>query len=218
MSRKSQIEYKVVNNIKFRRCSKCSELKPLNEFNKSKKSPDGLDYWCKDCKKQVRIKWYLDNPQYNKQYGEEHKDELTEKNKQYRKEHKNELAEKKKQWYKSNKKERSKYFKQWSNSLRGYCWACRYNNLREDIKHGRIAPNEDPLPPLEYYMEKFSEGIDFYDGKRYPFNKLGFDRIDNTLPHIIENIVVCTTEHNKQRGNKPFEEFMKMFDNEYETN
>lgn len=32
-----------------KRCSKCGETKPLDEFGKDKKSPDGKNYWCKPC-------------------------------------------------------------------------------------------------------------------------------------------------------------------------
>lgn len=31
-------------------CSRCKKSLKLNSFTKSKISPDGLDYWCRDCK------------------------------------------------------------------------------------------------------------------------------------------------------------------------
>jgi hypothetical protein len=32
-------------------CKKCKVLKPLNSFSRNKNLKDGLQWWCKDCKK-----------------------------------------------------------------------------------------------------------------------------------------------------------------------
>lgn len=37
----------------MKRCSKCKELKPLSEFNKTKTNKDGLSYLCSPCNRQV---------------------------------------------------------------------------------------------------------------------------------------------------------------------
>lgn len=84
-------------------------------------------------------------------------------------------------------------------TIERYTYIVRWCNLRNDREHERCGKDEDPLPPHSYYIEKFSEGIDYYDGKKYPFNELGFDRIDDNLPHTIDNMVVATTFHNKDR-------------------
>ena len=34
-----------------KRCSKCGEEKPLEEFSKNISTADSLERWCKDCKK-----------------------------------------------------------------------------------------------------------------------------------------------------------------------
>lgn len=34
----------------FRRCSDCKEVKPLNEFHRNKRLPDGYHYACKQCR------------------------------------------------------------------------------------------------------------------------------------------------------------------------
>ena len=34
-----------------KRCTKCGEVKALSEFHKSKNQKDGLDVWCKTCKR-----------------------------------------------------------------------------------------------------------------------------------------------------------------------
>jgi len=41
----------------MKKCTQCKELKPLNEFHKSKGSNDGLSYYCKSCK-QKKLQLY----------------------------------------------------------------------------------------------------------------------------------------------------------------
>lgn len=105
--------------------------------------------------------------------------------------------------------------KQRYSTIEGYAYNTRHNNLREDRKYGRIAADEDPLAPLEYYIWGIQQR-DFYDGKQYHWSEMGFDRIDNSKPHTIDNIVPCTTEHNRQRGRKSFEEFCEVMRQENE--
>ena len=45
----------------LKKCSSCGSEKPLSEFNKSKSTPDGLDYRCRDCAKA-----------HSKRYREQH--------------------------------------------------------------------------------------------------------------------------------------------------
>lgn len=56
-------------------CSKCGRELPLECFSKDRTSKDGLQYWCKECKKQHNKQWYADNREYilaqQKQYGAE---------------------------------------------------------------------------------------------------------------------------------------------------
>lgn len=39
-------------------CSKCKEIKPLEDFHKNKKNEDGLHYHCKVCRKEESLKTY----------------------------------------------------------------------------------------------------------------------------------------------------------------
>ena len=157
-------------------CTKCGRELPLSEFHKNKNKKDSLDAWCKECKKQC--------------YAE----------------HRAERIEKMKQWRTDNAEHIKEYDKQrhaeWYATLEGYAYCVRSRNLHIDREKGRCGKDEDPLPSLEYYIECFAEGIDYYDGKQYPFNEMGFDRIDNSKPHTIDNIVVATTFHNKDRWYK----------------
>jgi uncharacterized protein YlaI len=42
-------------------CSKCKLEKPLDQFNKRKKSPDGKMYMCKDCNRLAINTWHKNN-------------------------------------------------------------------------------------------------------------------------------------------------------------
>ena len=181
-----------------KKCSKCGRELPLESFSKYKRSKDGLFCWCKEC---------------HKQYRAEHAEERAAYDKQYRAEH----AEYYKQLYQANREERLEYQKQYDAehaearkqynagryaTIEGYAYNVRNNNLYADRKRGRIAKDEDQLPPLSYHIDKFSEGIDYYDGKHYHWSELGFDRIDDKLPHTVDNMVVATTKHNIDRWHK----------------
>ena len=53
----------------MKKCSKCSELKPVEMFGKNKSRKDGLEYWCKLCKRDI-----LNNcvKKYHENYYREH--------------------------------------------------------------------------------------------------------------------------------------------------
>lgn len=41
-----------------KRCPKCGETKPITEFSKNSKTKDGLQPWCKHCKKTANAAIY----------------------------------------------------------------------------------------------------------------------------------------------------------------
>ena len=44
-----------------KRCTKCGETKPLNEFGRLGRAPDGLDYWCRECQRENSRRWRAAN-------------------------------------------------------------------------------------------------------------------------------------------------------------
>lgn len=58
-------------------CSKCKESKPITDFYKDIKYPDGYFCWCKSCKHE-----------YYKAYYEKNKPTFQARNKNWYKEHK----------------------------------------------------------------------------------------------------------------------------------
>lgn len=160
-----------------------------------------------DERKQYKKQWYTKNKEAISEYRKQWYTENKERIKQYYQENKEAMAEYQKQWRTENKE----YQNQWHATLKGYCNNIRNANIQKDRKYGRI---DDELPSnyptIEDYMELL-QMPDFYDGKQYHFTEMGLDRIDNSLPHTLDNIVPCTTQHNRERHLMSFDEFKTKF-------
>lgn len=70
----------------MKQCTKCKEVKPLEEFNKDKSRKDGLRYNCKSCTNAISKKWYKNNPEKAK--AKARVKEWYKKNPNYSKKHK----------------------------------------------------------------------------------------------------------------------------------
>ena len=60
-------------DVKTKRCPKCERVLPLSSFSHDKSRKDGLDYWCKDCKKLKLREWRAKHPTYYVHYQQENK-------------------------------------------------------------------------------------------------------------------------------------------------
>jgi len=92
----------------LKRCSKCGETKPRDQFYKNKASKDGLAHWCKECRsaeaaqrykrdtekfKKNRDRWNAANPNYFRDYYTEHADHISARKKEWWQQHKERLNE-----------------------------------------------------------------------------------------------------------------------------
>jgi DNA-directed RNA polymerase subunit RPC12/RpoP len=203
--------------VETKTCSKCGRALPLSEFNKHKSRKDGLEVYCKECSKKRFKQWYAEHRderiEKTKQYNAEHAEAKKQYHKQYYAVNREHILEQQKQYNADNSEARKHYWKQYNaekySTIEGYARVIRKDNLRADRKQGRIAANEDPLPSIEQYIELLQK-LDFYDGKQYHWSEMGLDRIDNSKPHTLDNVVPCTTEHNVQRQKMSFEEFCEL--------
>lgn len=57
-----------MDEVTCKKCSNCQQYKPLNCFTNETKSPDGKQYYCKDCKSKYQAKYM---PGYLKDKGDE---------------------------------------------------------------------------------------------------------------------------------------------------
>ena len=81
--------------MKTKKCSRCEKEKSLNEFHQHKGNPDGLRYYCKDCRKEC-------NKKYWKKYYQKNKDKVSKRNKEYREENSEKVKKQQKKHIKMN--------------------------------------------------------------------------------------------------------------------
>lgn len=43
-------------------CTRCGLSKPLSEFGANRRAPDGLSWWCADCRREYQRRWRAENP------------------------------------------------------------------------------------------------------------------------------------------------------------
>ena len=92
MGKKAKRVYDENGNVTHKVCSKCGELKSIDEFSADKSKSDGHRSKCKECNKKYDKKHYKENKEqikgYSKKYYEENKERRKEYDKKYRKEYK----------------------------------------------------------------------------------------------------------------------------------
>lgn len=124
-----------------------------------------------------------EHKEYFKQYYQNNKDKLLEQQKKYRNEHK-------------------EYFKQYNQTPIGRAANILNQYKIADEKHKR---GECDLTPKWIVDNIFSQPCHYC--KKRNWHKIGCDRIDNSKPHTMDNVVPCCEECNKKRGTKSYEEF-----------
>lgn len=72
-----------------KRCSKCKETKPVSQFYKTKKQPDGFQCWCKVCKSDDEKRRRRENAEAVHAKDKEYRERNPEAYKQYRAERRN---------------------------------------------------------------------------------------------------------------------------------
>jgi hypothetical protein len=101
----------------MKKCSICKKLRKSSSFHKSTQNKDGLDYWCKFCKK-IRNKNYNSNNKEKiskraKKYYLAHREETLKQCKKYALEHKEQIKQRQHKWYKRNKRHHREWSKQY---------------------------------------------------------------------------------------------------------
>lgn len=120
-----------------------------------------------------------------------------------------------KEWYQKNREilldKMKEYCKRWYTTIEGYNYRGWYGNIRADIEANRINKKLPNSYITEQQRLEMIKQPCFYCEEEKPFNEMGVDRIDNDLPHTIDNCVPCCTECNIKRGNRyTHEEFKEI--------
>ena len=143
----------------MKRCSKCEEEKPLEEFHKHKRSKDGRRSSCKECQKQWRENNKEKRREYNKQYREKNREKILEQKKQYYDNNKEKILEQQKQYYDNNKEKIIEQKKQYHENNR--------EKIREYNKQYFKNNKEKIIEYQKRYRENNREKMNQYRRQRY---------------------------------------------------
>jgi len=101
----------------MKKCSKCKKILSKNNFTKHRGFKDGLDYWCRDCKKEISKIYTIKNKkhisEYLKQYYKKHKEDLCAKSLGYYQDNKDKRLVQIKEWIENNKDKSKIYNHNW---------------------------------------------------------------------------------------------------------
>lgn len=87
--------------MKTKICTKCKEERTVDLFSKNKNNKDGLEHWCKICRKQMYIEERDKRLEYQKKYKREDEQRFKEQQKRYKTKVKEQNKEKNYQRYKA---------------------------------------------------------------------------------------------------------------------
>lgn len=125
-----------------------------------------------------------------------------------------------KQYYKEYNKSRStKKTEVSQKSLNNYLKYKLYNIIKQDKTKFPNHENTLTISDLAEIYNKFDGTCVYSNVKLSPnkkasiYKKVSFDRIDNNLPHIKENLQLTSVFMNLFRGSKKHEEFMEELNN-----
>ena len=89
-----------------KRCSRCGEVKTLDEFSRDRSARDGFQSACKECRRLVVQKWRQQNPDkvraYSRKYQQENAAARREYNRQRRRNNAEAVRQQKREWRKKN--------------------------------------------------------------------------------------------------------------------
>lgn len=71
----------------MKKCTKCKIEKPLTEYCKDNSTADKLTYYCRDCRREWKKKWYDKNAEKERQNAKEWRENNRERRKQTRREY-----------------------------------------------------------------------------------------------------------------------------------
>lgn len=65
--------------MRMKRCNRCNELKDRSQFGKNKNASDGLDHYCKECRKKYRAEHKANIAESRARYNKTHREEIRER-------------------------------------------------------------------------------------------------------------------------------------------
>lgn len=155
--------------------------------------------------KEYRKRYRLEHPEKVKEANKKWATNNADKIKQYRLDHSDEIKSWQRQYYSENSDKFKEYHKQIRKTLDGRARALLHAYNQKDILRGfDISNNITP----DWIIENIFSGQQCVYCGESDWQKLGVDRVDNSKPHIPDNLVCCCGECNVKRNKHyTFEEF-----------
>jgi hypothetical protein len=82
----------------LKRCSKCGELKPLDQFTKDRTNADGRRTQCKECKHKDENERYQQNAERKREYRQQNAERIRERQREYTAAHRESIRENNNRW------------------------------------------------------------------------------------------------------------------------
>ena len=156
-------EYDDDGNLIKLECSKCGEIKSVDNFNKCKTCKDGYRYECKLCKKE-----------YSHQRYQENKEKELERSHQYYQDNKEKKLEYSRQYYQENKEKILEYRRQYIENNKEYQRQYIEKNKEKLLKYKR-----------QYYQENKEKLVDY--SHQYIENKL-YKELSKIYENVTKNL------------------------------
>lgn len=156
-----------------------------------------------------KVRWCEDKKGYNSQYYQENSDVIKQRSSKYYYDNIEEEKVKRKKYRDSHKEDQKIWMNQWKEKnpqrYRASRILCTYK--RNDKKYNR----ENNLTSSWIVERIFSQPC-YYCGET-DWKKIGCDRIDNSIGHIMTNVIPCCGKCNNERKTKGFDEFCTLKNN-----
>ena len=171
----------------MKHCTKCGKTKPLGDFHKDRRRPDGVRSSCKDCNKDAE-----------RLYKQAHRIQSREHEKRYIERHKNEIRERARAKYSEIAEKVRERVRRW------YADHPEKNSAKKENRRARMYGSGKTVTTKEW-----KSVLDKYGCRcLYP----GCERTDLTMDHVIplslggthaiDNIQPLCSFHNSSKGTK----------------
>ena len=204
-----------------KKCFSCTQLKDVCFFTKDSKAHDGLCYYCKDCRKEQKRQYYLQNKkdiiQRQKQYINKNKDKIKQTRTLYRNKNKELIKIKQRQIYQNNKEKRLEYARKRyienkdtiKNKVKEYTKKNPHRTNAIKAKYRASKYNATPKWLTKQHLEEIAI---FYKKAKKLSNDTGIlYQVDHIVPlqganvcglHVPWNLQILTKSENISKFNK----------------
>lgn len=180
-------------------CTKCNESKTVDKFYKDSRAKDGLQTWCRECRKDYRDTYRSNNPNYAREHYQANKETYNKSGREWRHNNPEKNREYQKIWRKRNKetsRTRTRaYAKDHPEMIR------KRNSKRRARESGAFVKGA--------YIPSYAELIDFYGTNCLVKGCLNSDTTyDHVQPYaiggknVLLNIQPLCLQHNASKGDR----------------